>query len=163
MNSLGTRLRSTVLMSSYISILSHSQTRMIGYLKYAYLYTQVYIPTEQEWRAHYQPQWKVSCLFKPQWDQEKGGGKGEMYKLFSLLGGGATCGVRTVLLLLPQVTIDDRLPMGPHGEPLCSYSSSHDEFWISLIEKAYMKVSLGAGSPRQLVWFTVHPPSDIIV
>ena len=123
---------------------------MISYLtmKYAYLYTQVYIPTEQEWRAHYQPQWEVSCLFKPQRNQEKGGGRGE-------LGGGATCGVRTLLVLLPQVTIDDRLPMGPHGEPLCSYSSSRDEFWISLIEKAYMKVSLGAGSPRQRVWFTV--------
>lgn len=30
--------------------------------------------------------------------------------------------------------------MGRHGELLCSYSSNHDEFWISLIEKAYIKV-----------------------
>jgi len=39
-----------------------------------------------------------------------------------------------------KVVIDDRLPVGHHGELLCSYSSSRDEFWISLIEKAYMKV-----------------------
>ena len=44
-------------------------------------------------------------------------------------------------LLLPQVTIDDRLPVGHRGEPLCSHSSNCDEFWISLIEKAYIKVS----------------------
>ncbi len=31
--------------------------------------------------------------------------------------------------------------MGIGGELLCSYSSNHEEFWVSLIEKAYMKVS----------------------
>ena len=36
------------------------------------LYTQVHLPTELEWWAHYQPWWKVSCPFKPQWNQEEG-------------------------------------------------------------------------------------------
>ena len=41
-----------------------------------------------------------------------------------------------------KIELDDRLPVGKYGELLCSYSSNHDEFWISLIEKAYMKVSI---------------------
>ena len=118
-------------------------------MKCAYLHTQVYLPTEQDWRAHYQPQWEVSRLFKPQWDQEKGGGKeGDVQILLVwVVEPPFPCGAALIVSLLPQVTIDDRLPMGPHGEPLCSYSSSRDEFWISLIEKAYMKVSFGASSP----------------
>lgn len=39
-----------------------------------------------------------------------------------------------------QVVIDDRLPVSHSGELLCSHSSNRDEFWVSLIEKAYMKV-----------------------
>jgi len=31
--------------------------------------------------------------------------------------------------------------MGQNGELLCSFSTNHDEFWVSLIEKAYIKVS----------------------
>ena len=38
------------------------------------------------------------------------------------------------------MAIDDRLPVSMSGELLCSYSSNGDEFWVSLIEKAYMKV-----------------------
>ena len=39
-----------------------------------------------------------------------------------------------------QIEIDDRLPVSHSGELLCSHSSNRDEFWVSLIEKAYMKV-----------------------
>lgn len=42
---------------------------------------------------------------------------------------------------LYQVEIDDRLPVSHSGELLCSHSSNRDEFWVSIIEKAYMKVS----------------------
>jgi calpain-7 len=46
-----------------------------------------------------------------------------------------------------KVELDDRLPVGRHGELLCSYSSNADEFWISIIEKAYMKVMGGYDFP----------------
>ena len=40
-----------------------------------------------------------------------------------------------------QITIDDRLPVDAFGHLLCSYSNLRDEFWVSLLEKAYMKVN----------------------
>ena len=44
-----------------------------------------------------------------------------------------------------QVEIDDRLPVSRSGELLCSHSSNRDEFWVSIIEKAYMKVGSRVG------------------
>lgn len=41
-----------------------------------------------------------------------------------------------------QVVVDDILPTGNNGRLLCSASADKTELWVSIIEKAYLKVSV---------------------
>ena len=46
-----------------------------------------------------------------------------------------------------KVIIDDLLPMGSGGSLLCAHSINANEFWVSIIEKAYLKVMGGFNFP----------------
>lgn len=39
-----------------------------------------------------------------------------------------------------KIVVDDYLPVGRYNQLLCSFSSNKSEFWVCLLEKAYMKL-----------------------
>ncbi len=46
-----------------------------------------------------------------------------------------------------KVVVDDYFPVDRRGRLICSFSTTKHELWVSVIEKAYMKVNGGYDFP----------------
>ena len=42
-----------------------------------------------------------------------------------------------------KVVVDDRIPLARDGQPMCSHSTHSEELWVTIIEKAYLKINGG--------------------
>ena len=48
---------------------------------------------------------------------------------------------------ITQIIVDDFFPVDRNGELLCSFSNNRGELWVSVLEKAYIKVMGGYDFP----------------
>lgn len=46
-----------------------------------------------------------------------------------------------------KITVDDFFPVDSHNQFLCSHTTNRGELWVSLLEKAYLKVMGGYDFP----------------
>ena len=55
-----------------------------------------------------------------------------------------------------KILVDDRIPLSKDGRPMCSHSSHAEELWVSIIEKAYMKVARTLRPVRYIAHVALH-------